>query len=43
MPISQAVACNRLRSIDERCAHWLLMTHDRVACDEFYLTQEFLA
>ena len=26
----------------ERCARWLLQTHDRVETDEFPLTQEFL-
>ena len=41
--VSQSSACNRAHSIEERCARWLLMTHDRVAADEFPLTQEFLA
>lgn len=41
--VAQSVACNRLHSIDERCARWLLMTHDRVGADQFALTQEFLA
>lgn len=41
--VSQSVACNRLHSIDERCARWLLMTHDRVGADQFGMTQEFLA
>jgi CRP-like cAMP-binding protein len=41
--ISQQVACNGLHSILERCARWLLLTHDRVGTDEFPLTQEFLA
>jgi CRP-like cAMP-binding protein len=41
--IGQASACNRLHTLDERCARWLLMTHDRVGRDEFPLTQEFLA
>lgn len=41
--ISQSVACNRLHSIEERFARWVLMTHDRVKGDEFYLTQEYLA
>ncbi len=41
--IAQSAACNRLHSINERCARWLLMTHDRVGRDEFPLTQEFLA
>jgi CRP-like cAMP-binding protein len=40
---SQSVACNRRHSIEERCARWLLMTHDRVGADEFPLTQDFLA
>ena len=41
--ISQSAACNRVHVIEERCARWLLMSHDRVACDEIPLTQEFLA
>ena len=40
---AQSVACNRRHGIDERCARWLLMTHDRVGADRFALTQEFLA
>lgn len=40
--IAQSAACNRVHSIDERCARWLLMSHDRVAADRFPLTQEFL-
>jgi CRP-like cAMP-binding protein len=42
--LAQSVACNRLHSIDQRCARWLLMTHDRVGVgDSFDLTQEFLS
>ena len=41
--ISQSAACNRLHSIDQRCARWLLMTQDRVGTEQFSLTQEFLA
>ncbi|MDB5762031.1 MAG: Crp/Fnr family transcriptional regulator [Herminiimonas sp.] len=41
--VSQSVACNRLHSIEERFSRWVLMTHDRVEGDDFYLTQEFLA
>ena len=41
--ITQQVACNGLHTIQERCARWLLLTHDRVGSDEFPLTQEFLA
>lgn len=41
--ISQGVACNALHSVQDRCARWLLETHDRVSSDRFVLTQEFLA
>jgi CRP-like cAMP-binding protein len=41
--LSQSVACNRLHTLDERCARWLLMTHDRVEGDRFELTHEFLS
>ncbi len=41
--LSQQVACNGLHSIEERCARWMLLTHDRVGADEFPLTQEYLA
>lgn len=41
--ISQSAACNRVHVIEERCARWLLMSHDRVGSDEIPLTQEFLA
>ena len=41
--ISQSVACNARHGILERCARWLLQTHDRARADEFRLTQEFLA
>ena len=41
--VAQSVACNRLHSIEQRCARWLLMSADRVGSDEFDLTQRFLA
>jgi CRP-like cAMP-binding protein len=41
--LMQQVACNGLHSIEQRCARWMLLTHDRVGADEFPLTQEFLA
>jgi CRP-like cAMP-binding protein len=41
--IAQSVTCNRLHNLEQRCARWLLMTHDRVDGNEFSLTQEFLA
>jgi CRP-like cAMP-binding protein len=41
--MAQSIACNRLHYVNERCARWLLMTHDRVGRDEFRLTHEALA
>ena len=41
--ISQAAACNRLHSNEERLSRWLLMSHDRVGKDTFPITHEFLA
>jgi CRP-like cAMP-binding protein len=41
--VGQGSACNRAHAVQERCARWLLMTHDRVGEDEFPLPQEFLA
>ena len=41
--LGQLAACNRLHNVYERCARWLLMTHDRVDSNEIALTQEFLA
>ena len=41
--VMQKVACNHLHSMEERCARWLLMTHDRAGRDEFPLTQARLA
>ena len=41
--IAQSVTCNRLHDLEQRCARWLLMTHDRVVGDDFPLKQEFLA
>jgi CRP-like cAMP-binding protein len=41
--LSQSVVCNRLHSIEQRCARWLLTTADRVDKPEFQLTQAFLA
>jgi len=41
--VSQQVACNGLHSVEQRCARWLLLTHDRVGTDEFPMTHEFLS
>ena len=43
LQISQVAACNRVHLVEERLAHWLLMTHDRSPSDTLELTQEFLA
>jgi CRP-like cAMP-binding protein len=39
---AQTAACNRLHDIEERLARWLLICHDRMESDTFYLTHEFL-
>jgi CRP-like cAMP-binding protein len=42
--VAQTAACNRNHKLEERCARWLLMTHDRVdGSDTFPLTHQFLA
>ena len=41
--IAQVTSCNRLHEVQERCARWLLQTHDRVLSDSFPLTHEFLS
>jgi CRP-like cAMP-binding protein len=41
--ISQAVACNGLHSVHQRCCRWLLMTQDRAHSNVFPMTHEFLA
>ena len=40
--IMQSAACNALHAVDQRCARWLLMSHDRVG-DTIAITQEYLA
>jgi CRP-like cAMP-binding protein len=39
----QLAACNRLHSVEERLARWLLMSYDRIGNTTIPLTQEFLA
>jgi CRP-like cAMP-binding protein len=41
--VSQSAACNRMHPIVERCARWLLMTHDRVDAVVFPMTHQFLS
>jgi len=41
--LGQLAACNRLHHVYERCARWLLMTHDRVGSPHIRLTHEYLS
>ena len=41
--VAQSAACNRMHPMVERCARWLLMTHDRVDAQEFPMTHNFLS
>src|SRR4051812_31961275 len=42
--IGQTAACNARHGIEQRCARWLLMSHDRVGdTDSFPLKHEYLA
>ena len=39
----QSTACNAMHQVPQRCARWLLMTHDRMHQQDFNLSHEFLA
>jgi CRP-like cAMP-binding protein len=41
--VTQTAACNRLHTLDQRLARWLLLTHDRLDGDQFTLTQDFVS
>lgn len=41
--VAQTAACNRLHTLDQRLARWLLMSHDRIHGDAFEMTQDFLS
>lgn len=41
--LAQSSGCNRAHQVDQRCARWLLMVHDRVQRDAFSLTHLFLS
>jgi CRP-like cAMP-binding protein len=41
--VAQGSVCNQLHPVEERCARWLLQSHDRVRGDQFPLTHEYLA
>jgi CRP-like cAMP-binding protein len=39
----QTAACNSVHTVEQRCARWLLMSHDRRDSDTFAMKQEMLA
>ena len=39
----QSTACNAMHPVQQRCARWLLLTHDRMHEHDFQLSHEFLA
>lgn len=41
--IAYTALSNAIHQIDERCARWLLMVHDRIDGDDIQLTHEFLS
>ena len=41
--LGQLAACNGKHNVYERCARWLLLTHDRVNSDKIALTHEYLS
>jgi DNA-binding transcriptional ArsR family regulator len=41
--VEQQCACNAVHSVDERCARWIMMIHQRVRRAEFSVTHEFLS
>lgn len=41
--VAQTTGCNRVHPVEQRCARWLLMVHDRVGRNTFELTQAYLS
>jgi CRP-like cAMP-binding protein len=41
--IAQGAACNRLHTLEERLARWLLLVSERLESEDFPLTQEFIS
>jgi CRP-like cAMP-binding protein len=40
--LARTAACNSVHDIEQRCARWLLQTHDRMGTSPFPLTQKLL-
>lgn len=43
MQVMQTAVCNARRSLTERCARWLVMTHERIDGNEIFVTHEALS
>ncbi len=41
--MAQTAVCNRHHTLDQQLCRWLLLSHDRLACDELIMTQELIA
>lgn len=41
--LTQTAACNILHSIEQRCCRWLLIAHDSVLSERFFITHDFIA
>ncbi|WP_373527295.1 Crp/Fnr family transcriptional regulator [Nostoc sp.] len=41
--LAQGAACNRLHTLEERLARWLLTVSERLESEDFLLTQEFIS
>ncbi len=41
--MAQTAVCNRHHSIDQQLCRWLLLSLDRLRCDELHMTQELIA
>lgn len=41
--LAQTATCNALHCLEQRCARWLLVTHDRTDGDAIEVTHEFIA
>ena len=41
--VSQTAVCNRLHTVEERLARWLLLVQERIHSDELPLTQELIS